>query len=181
MIRGVCVCVCARVCVCMQLNCVWLFVTPWTIVSQSLLSMEFPRQEYWSGLLLPFPGALPNPRIEPESPASPALAGVFFTSWATIIRYRYTSHKMENVRYKDNGTPFSAIMDSLRNLGQGRAIDSDVWQPTLAVSSWVKEWMLWVPWSQIIETIFISNNLQAWWEDPWETNEVALPASKIGM
>ena len=42
---------------------------------------------------------------------------------------------MENVRYKDNGTPFSAIMDSLRNLGQGRAIDSDVWQPTLAVSS----------------------------------------------
>lgn len=34
---------------------------------------------------------------------------------------------MENVRYKDNGTPFGANMDSLRNLGQGRAMDCDVW------------------------------------------------------
>lgn len=42
---------------------------------------------------------------------------------------------MENVRYKDNRTPLSANMDCLRNLGQGRAIDSDVWQPTLAVYS----------------------------------------------
>ena len=37
--------------------------------------MEFPRQEYWSGLPFPSPGDLPNPGIEPESPA---LAGGFF-------------------------------------------------------------------------------------------------------
>ena len=34
-----------------------------------LLSMEFSRQEYWSGLPLPFPEDLPDPGIEPESPA----------------------------------------------------------------------------------------------------------------
>ena len=39
--------------------------------------MGFPRQEYWSGLLFPTPGDLPNPGIEPTSLASPALADGF--------------------------------------------------------------------------------------------------------
>ena len=47
--------------------------TPWTIARQAPLSMGFPRQAYWSGLLFPSPGDLPNPGIEPASPASPAL------------------------------------------------------------------------------------------------------------
>ena len=42
--------------------------------------MEFARQEYWSGLPFPSPGDLPDPGIELASPASPALAGGFFTS-----------------------------------------------------------------------------------------------------
>ena len=54
-----------------------LFVTPWTVVHQAPLCMEFPRQEYWSGLPLPTPGDLPNPGIEP---ASPTLARGFFTT-----------------------------------------------------------------------------------------------------
>ena len=37
--------------------------------SQALLSMGFPRQEYWSGLPFPYPGDPPNPGIEPGSPA----------------------------------------------------------------------------------------------------------------
>ena len=36
--------------------CIWLFVTPWTVAHQALLSMEFSRQEYWSGLPFPSPG-----------------------------------------------------------------------------------------------------------------------------
>ena len=48
---------------------VWLFKTPWTVAHQDPLSMEFPRQEYWSGLPFPFPGHLPNPAFEPASPA----------------------------------------------------------------------------------------------------------------
>ena len=43
--------------------------TPWTIARQALLPMGFSRQEYWSGLPCPSPGDLPNPGIEPGSPA----------------------------------------------------------------------------------------------------------------
>ena len=44
-------------------------MTPWTVVHETHLSMEFSRQEYWSGLLFPSPGALPDSGIEPESSA----------------------------------------------------------------------------------------------------------------
>ena len=50
-------------------SCVWLFATPWTVAHQAPQSMEFSRQEYWSGLPFPSPGDLPNPGIEPGSPA----------------------------------------------------------------------------------------------------------------
>ena len=53
-----------------QLLChVWLFVTPWTVVHQALLSTGFSRQEYWSGLPCTSLGDLPDPGIEPGSPA----------------------------------------------------------------------------------------------------------------
>ena len=52
-----------------SLNSVRLFVTPWTVAYQALLSMGFSRQEYWSGLPFLSPGDLPNPGIEPRSPA----------------------------------------------------------------------------------------------------------------
>ena len=52
---------------------------PWTVAHQAPLSVGFPRQEYWRGLLLPTPGDLPDPGIEPMSLVSPALAGGFFT------------------------------------------------------------------------------------------------------
>ena len=51
------------------LSHVQLFATPWTIAHQAPLSMGFSRQEYWSGLPFPYPGDLPNPGIEPRSPA----------------------------------------------------------------------------------------------------------------
>ena len=50
------------------LSRVWLFVTPWTVAYQAPLSMEFSRQEYWSGLPFPSPGDLPDPGNEPGSP-----------------------------------------------------------------------------------------------------------------
>ena len=55
----------------------------WTGASQAPLSMEFSRQEYWSGLPFPFPGNLPNPGIKSTSFVPPVLAGRFFTNWAT--------------------------------------------------------------------------------------------------
>ena len=53
-------------------RCVRLFATPWTVARQTPPSMAFSRQEYWSGLPLPSPGDLPNPGIEPWSPAMQA-------------------------------------------------------------------------------------------------------------
>ena len=51
------------------LSRVQLFATPWTVAYKAPPSMEFSRQEYWSGLPFPSPGDLPHPGIEPGSPA----------------------------------------------------------------------------------------------------------------
>ena len=66
--------------------------TPWTVACQVPLSMGFSRQEYWSGLLFPSPGNLPNPGIKPRSPA---WAGKFFTTeppgkpiwWVALFKF----------------------------------------------------------------------------------------------
>ena len=55
------------------------FVTPGIVARQTPLSMEFFRQEHWSGSPFPPPGDLPEPEIEPVPPTSPALASRFFT------------------------------------------------------------------------------------------------------
>ena len=58
------------------LSHVRLFLTPWTVACQAFLSMGFSWQEYWSGLLFPPPGHLPDPGIEPDS----ILASRLFTT-----------------------------------------------------------------------------------------------------
>ena len=44
-------------------------MAPWTVALQVPLSMGFSKQEYWGGLPCPSPGDLPDPGIEPRSPA----------------------------------------------------------------------------------------------------------------
>ena len=51
-----------------SLSRVLLFATPWTVAYKAPLSMEFSRQEYWSGSPFPSPGDLPKPGIDPGSP-----------------------------------------------------------------------------------------------------------------
>ena len=62
-----------RVCVLSHFSCVQLFVTPWAVALQALLSMGFSRQDYWSGLPCRPPWDRPNPGVKPASPATPAL------------------------------------------------------------------------------------------------------------
>ena len=80
-----------------SLSHVRLFVTPWIVARQALLSMGFSRQEYWSGLPFPPPEDLPNPGTEP---ASPALAGGFFTTEPPGLPYitsnKYLKNKLHN-------------------------------------------------------------------------------------
>ena len=65
-------------CVCLRshFSYVRLFAMLWTAAHQALLSMEFSRQEYWSGLPCPPPGDLPNPGVESVTP----VADRFFTT-----------------------------------------------------------------------------------------------------
>ena len=69
------------------------FVTLWTVACQDPLFTGFPRQDYWSGLSFPSPGDLPDPGIEPKSPA---LAGRFFImeppEKPILIPYTYLYH-----------------------------------------------------------------------------------------
>ena len=58
------------------------------IACQAPLSMDFSRQEYWSGVPCPPPGDLPNPGIEPASLTSSALTGGFFATSATLEAHR---------------------------------------------------------------------------------------------
>ena len=60
-----------------------LCLAPWTVARRAPLSMEFFRQDYWSGLLFPAPVDLSEPGIKLASLTSPALAGGFFTTSAT--------------------------------------------------------------------------------------------------
>ena len=68
------------------LSHVQLFTTPWTAACQAPLSMEFSRQDYYSGLLFLPPGDLPNLGIKPACPPS-ALAGRFLDLEPTTVLY----------------------------------------------------------------------------------------------
>ena len=63
-----------------MLSHVQFFATPWTVTRQALLPIEFPWQEYWSGLPFPTLGDLPDSESKPVSLMSPALTGRFFTT-----------------------------------------------------------------------------------------------------
>ena len=58
------------------------FATPCTVALQAPLSVEFPRQEYWSGFLFPSPVGLPDPGIKSEPPE---LASGIFTTETLIF------------------------------------------------------------------------------------------------
>ena len=55
-----------------MLSQVQLFATPWAVAYHAPPSMGFSRQEYWSRLPFPSPKDLPDPGIEPRSPALPS-------------------------------------------------------------------------------------------------------------
>ena len=97
---GKCACPCGMVLV-LVFTCVQLFVTLCTVAHQTSLSIKFSRQEHWSGLPFPLPGDFPDPGIEP---ASPALAGGFFTTWESpnnANMYHYSYLQIGKLRLKE--------------------------------------------------------------------------------
>ena len=112
----------ADVCV---LSPIWLFVTPWTVARQAPLSVEFSRQEYWSGLPFLSPGDLLDPGIKL---ASPVLAGRFFTSeldhvgtrklpCSTWRRSWWWKHDFTQERQRSSPPPHSSFDSPLSSQG----------------------------------------------------------------
>ena len=77
---------------------VWIFETLWTVAHQAPLPMGFSKQGYWSGLLCPPSGDLPDPGTEPASLKSPVLAGSLFTAsatWDALFTFTNANHSFQ--------------------------------------------------------------------------------------
>ena len=94
LVSGSLTCTCAPGC----FSHIQLFATLWTITPQAPLSMAFSRQGYWSVVLYPPPGDLPDSRVKHTSLKSPALVSGFFTTsttWGPIFtRAKFFSPKL---------------------------------------------------------------------------------------
>ena len=100
-------------------SCVQLFVIPWTVSCQAPPSMEFSRQEYWSGLPFLTPGNLRDPEIKLTSwSVSPALTGGFFStepaSWeARVEGCPGINHSKSTMLYSEQINPSSSKVCSV--------------------------------------------------------------------
>ena len=101
---------CGRVC--QSLGCVQLFVAPSTIAHLAPLSIEFSRQECWSGLLFPSPGYLPDPGFKPGYPALQADSLPSELSGKPKMGGNYPY-------LRDNKHRFQILMASVDSLGFG--------------------------------------------------------------
>ena len=107
-------------CVCQSLSHVQLFLTPQTVACQAPLSMEFFRQEYWSGLPFSSPGDLPYPGIESRSPTLQADSLLSEPPWKkypmwSISFHREMHHLDESVKNNLNyllGLKFWSLLPS---------------------------------------------------------------------
>ena len=95
------------------LSCEWLFSPPWTVSRQAPPSMGLSRWEYRRGLPLPPPGDLPDPGIEPMSPA---LAGGFFTTappgrWLDSLADSMNMNLTKPCEKVDRGTWHAAVRE----------------------------------------------------------------------
>ena len=99
---------------CEPLGHVWLFATPWVQTPGYNLpgssSMDFSRQEYWSGLPFPSPGDLPNPGIEP---GSPVLQADSFTTepWGKSLKWS-ESHSVVSDSLRSHGHTIHGILQA---------------------------------------------------------------------
>ena len=115
----------------MLLSHVWVFATLWIVACQVPLSMGFSRQEYWSGLPFPFPGDLPDPVIETVSPASPVLAGEFFTT--------EPSGKPSSVQFISVAQSCLTLCDPMNSSTPGLPVHNQLPEPTQTHVHWVSD------------------------------------------
>ena len=102
---------------------VHLIGTLWTVAHQAPLSMGFSMQEYWSGLLCPAPGDLPDPGIKPTFLPLLALAGGFFTisaAWEAFFSLLFCFKLTFSCKYSWSPALFLApTLETLQVKGTG--------------------------------------------------------------
>ena len=108
-------------------------MTPWTIAHQAPLSLGFARQEYWGGLSCPPPGDLPDPGMEPTSPAlqvdslslsyqgSPDVTDCFFS---TVSQMRLAVKLMDPFMEKEMATHSSVLAWRIPGMGEPGGLPS---------------------------------------------------------
>ena len=144
------------------LSCVQLFATPWTATYQAPVSMEFSKQEYWSGLLFPIPRNFPDPGIKPTPPIAPALVGRFFTTepsekhyWGiyTAATATATAKSLQScltlcdpIDGSPPGSPVPGILRA-RTLEWVAISFSNAWKWKVKVKSLSHVWLLATPWT----------------------------------
>ena len=126
-----------------SLSHAWILATPRTVAYQSPPPMQFPRQEYWSGLPFPTAGVLPHPGI---NLTSPALAGRCFTAEPPGKPNEYLhQHKWEeterHTHKRDTGTISTRVIEDIymqrrhqvcKNQGPRRISQAILFFPTTA-------------------------------------------------
>ena len=120
-----------------SLSHVRLFATPWTVAHQAPLSVGFPKQEYWNGLLFSPPGDLLYPGIEHMSPA---LAGRCFTSEPSEAREEIQVRLYWNSCYSSgskNKQQVPLLAPRVGRGGEGGQADS-LYRARVAVCPWVR-------------------------------------------
>ena len=124
-------------------------VIPWTAAHQAPLSMEFSRQEYCNGLPFPFPGDLPDPGIEPRSPALQAvslltelpgkpklLVCLYLSWWKKKMWVIMTFLQFHSLSFLNQAYSFRALGEYLHV----KSFPQALWQ-----DGWLSEWMIWAP------------------------------------
>ena len=111
---------------CIQsLSRVQLFVTPWTAAHQAPLSIEFFRQDYWSGLSFPPPRDLPDPRIELTSLAASALADIFFfVVFNFLLSFFFFFWQVYSLPLCHQGSPRLPLYNPKPRVWTGRSLKS---------------------------------------------------------
>ena len=100
------------------LSCIQLLQRPQTVAHQAPLSMDFSRQEYWSGLPFPSPGDLRDPGIKPRSPALQAdsllteLPGKLFLLYSVINSFSPTPWHADPQQGIEPGAPCIGSLES---------------------------------------------------------------------
>ena len=144
-----------------------LFATTWTVACQDPLSVEFSRHEYWSMLLWPPPGDLPNPGTWPASLLSSALTDMFFTTGTTWEAPFLVINLMGLICYR--GFPdSSAGKESTSNAGNPGLIPGSGRSPEEAIGyplqySWTSLVAQTVKNLPALQEIWVRSLL---WEDP---------------